>query len=407
LKTLDRDLPDAIWVRAIVPAIGFAGLCVFGTLYAFRPDWYFRFMSFFISSPFDYPFVDAQGIIAAVDCGSRGIDVFLQQPCDVLNRAFSYSPLWTRLTFLPTDKTWTNEFGVVQAALFLLSLAFLPQPRRKQDLELVILATFSSATVFAVERGNPDLLMFVLAVITGRLVELALPRRILGYMSILLAGLLKYYPFVLLLLLVRERFARFVAFALIAVAVMACFVWQYHDELVTAMHDLPIPYYFADNFGARQLPVGLPAVLDAVLSVFGWSGDRTRHALRNPDLVTGLHVLLVIAAVLLAAWLAFNAGFRAAILALPPREMNFLVVGAALVCGCFFAGQNIAYRGIHLLLALPALLLLARSPAGACTRALFRWTGYALIGTWPCNFSYRARACRQVRAGRHPSICGQ
>ena len=198
-------------------------------------------------------------------------------------------------------------------------------------------------------------------------------------MSVILAGLLKYYPFALLLLLVRERFTRFVMFGLVAVAVMAWFVWQYHGEIVRSIRALPEPYYFAEGFGAQQLPAGLPAVLSGLLSVLGWNSDRTREVLQNPALVIALRALLLIGALLLAVRLAFMGGFRAAIAALPPREMNFLVTGATLICGCFFAGQSIGYRGIHLLLALPGLLVLARSQSGPRTRTLFRWAGYALI----------------------------
>src|SRR5450759_2243500 len=135
------------------------GLCVFALLYAFRTDWYSRIISIFFANPFRYPFLDTQFFLAAVDCWDRGIDVYAQKPCDVLNRPFNYSPLWLRATFLPTGEAWTNRIGVTLDGVFLLSLALLPQPRRIRDLGLVLLATFSSRTVFALERGNIDLLM--------------------------------------------------------------------------------------------------------------------------------------------------------------------------------------------------------------------------------------------------------
>jgi hypothetical protein len=38
-----------------------------------------------------------------------------------------------------------------------------------------------------------------------------------------------------------------------------------------------------------------------------------------------------------------------------------MVIGSAVIAGCFFAGQSIGYRGIFLLLVLPGLLALSRS----------------------------------------------
>jgi hypothetical protein len=45
-------------------------------------------------------------------------------------------------------------------------------------------------------------------------------------------------------------------------------------------------------------------------------------------------------------------------------ESRVLVAGAALIAGCFFASQNIGYRGVHLILALAGLLALRREAGG-------------------------------------------
>jgi hypothetical protein len=38
-----------------------------------------------------------------------------------------------------------------------------------------------------------------------------------------------------------------------------------------------------------------------------------------------------------------------------------MVIGSAVIAGCFFAGQSIGYSGIFLLLVIPGLLALSRS----------------------------------------------
>jgi len=359
--------------------LGLAGLALFAVLYVYRTDWYFRIAAFFFVNPFRYPFLDLEFIPAAIDCWRHGVDVYVGTPCDVLNRPLIYSPLWLRATFLATGRGWTNWIGVTLDGLFLLSLGLLPQPRRPRELGLVIFATFSSLVVFALERGNFDLIMFLLAVVVGLSLEHSLPRRIVGYAAIMIAGLLKFYPFVLLLLLLRERLARFVAFALVAVAVMGWFVWQFHGELVRAVANLPPVDYFGDSFGAQQLPGGLPVVLAAFWNAFGLDGDALRQVLQNPAIVAVERIALGVGAIVLGARLAVAVGFRAAITALPDRELIFLMIGAALIAGCFFAGENVGYRGIHLLFALPGLLALVRAPLDGGTRTLFCWTIGALV----------------------------
>jgi hypothetical protein len=52
---------------------------------------------------------------------------------------------------------------------------------------------------------------------------------------------------------------------------------------------------------------------------------------------------------------------RTGLVALPDGERVLMVIGSAVIAGCFFAGQSIGYRGIFLLLVMPGLLALSRS----------------------------------------------
>jgi hypothetical protein len=64
---------------------------------------------------------------------------------------------------------------------------------------------------------------------------------------------------------------------------------------------------------------------------------------------------------------------------LPTRQLDFLVAGAALISGCFFASQSVIYRGIFLLLALPGLAELSRQIPTASGRRLFGSAGPAVV----------------------------
>jgi hypothetical protein len=51
-------------------------------------------------------------------------------------------------------------------------------------------------------------------------------------------------------------------------------------------------------------------------------------------------------------------------------DRRLLVVGAALVAGCFFAGQSVGYRGIDLLFVISGLIALRRELVDAVARRL-------------------------------------
>lgn len=92
--------------------------------------------------------------------------------------------------------------------------------------------------------------------------------------------------------------------------------------------------------------------------------------------------ILTTCAIVGAVALALRRDVQAAIAAMPERVRIFLQIGAAVVCGCFFAGQSIGYRGVFLLFVLPCLLGLARLSRGAAAW-IFRLAAYAtLYGLW-------------------------
>lgn len=261
-------LPVSDWSRLLIPVTGFIGLGIAALLYAIAPEWYFRMLSpfFFFDHPFRYPFLDTEAVLAGIDCWRKGEDVYAGTSCDVQNRPWIYSPLWLRLSFLPIDKSLTMPAGLLLCTAFLMSLRYLPQARGMRDVGLVLFATFSSATVFAMERGNLDLLMFVMAVGAAHCMAGQFGSRLIGYAIIALAGFLKFYPFVVLLALLREHLTRCLAIATALSIALLAFALYYQGELLRSFagigwlntHWGP----FSNRFGAAQFPDGIRVLVD-------------------------------------------------------------------------------------------------------------------------------------------------
>ena len=241
--------------------------------------------------------------------------------------------------------------GVGLDCAFFLSLAILPQPRKPSGIAWMTLALFSSMSVFALERGNIDLIMFLLIITGGWCWMRSLIFRLLGYAIFAAAGLLKFYPLVLFLLFVRERFRTFIGLCLAGAALVASFVWRFHGELHEMAGNLPVFSNFTDAFGSRQLPDGLPTALRYFYPGLSFSGFSV-----------ALWLALTAAAAIFAWRLASRADVRLAFAGLAANERCYLVIGATLFCGCFFAVENGSYRGIHFLFVLPGMLALGQAP---------------------------------------------
>lgn len=366
-----------------VPALGLAALCLAALAYAFDPPAYRAALGALMMRPYPTPFVDAVQIPALVECWRHGVDVYVVAPCDPLHRTLAYSPLWLRATFLPADLSWLNWLGLAMDGGFFLSLIVLPTPRRWSGACLMAAAALSSLPAFALERGNMDVIIFMMIAAGGWLCFQDRPSRFAGYTLFTFAGLLKFYPLVLFLLFLRERRAFFLTLTVAGFAVLLLFVVGFHDELRAMAANFPMIGYFKDGFGFRELPAGLGVVLQGMIDLTGLHdqpGFRRFDPQNSVALALGTLCLMMAAAFAIALRLVSRADFRAALDALSPAERGFLVIGAALIAGCFFAGENVSYRGIHFLFVMPGLVALA---TGRKRRRLFQVSlGVVLAVMW-------------------------
>ena len=367
--------------RLIAPLTSLTLLGVFAALYCTYPNLYEHILTVYGFEPFRYPFIDAEFIGRGVECWNRGVNVYLGNPCDILNRPHSYSPLWLRATFLPTATEWTPAIGLTIDIAFILSLYAILRPETWRETLILTLCSISTMTAFAMERANVDILLFVMLAAALRAASGPLPSRAAAYALILFAGLLKFYPLVALVLLLRERPRLFTLFTAFALAVLLAFVHTYSSELAAIGRNIPLGPPTSDLFGASNLPNGL-----ARLTADN-PGDAA-HANRLVKLLTWA-TLLPAAAALATAWVR-NAALRQAFAALPPTDEITLVLGSVLVAGCFFTGQSVGYRGIDLIFVAAGLLALRRHAPGAApsrlilsaivTIPVLMWEG--LVRTW-------------------------
>jgi hypothetical protein len=375
-----RALPDR-W-RWVVPALGFAVLALAIALYRLDPPVYFDVLTAMMMRPYPVPLIDAAQIPTLVECWRNGADVFVDASCDPLNRVLAYSPLFLWLFYPMSGPGWATGFGLALDAAFLLSLTLLPPPRRWLEVMLLAVATFSSLPAFALERANMDVAMFVLIAVGGWCCWRGPIARLFGYAALTLAGLLKFYPLVLFLLFLRERLSLFLALSLAAAGILAGFLWLFHAELAEMVRNLPTTSYFTDGFGVRQLPFGLGFVLQSLSAELGLDDTALVRSLGlpiNAILIVDVFVLMIFLSLGIGIQLATRRAFRRAFADLTAEQRGFLVAAAVLFCGCFFAGQNLSYRGIHFIFAVPGIVALATSPVSGAIRRVFRVTLAAML----------------------------
>ena len=354
--------------RLATPA---TALCLFAALaLLWHSGWhalYFGVLHLFGVEAFRFPFLDIHAVLAAAQCHRQGIDVYLYNPCDVLGRPHVYSPLW--LTLIPSflDTAATTMVGLGLDLMFILSLAVVIRPVTGGEVLVVALTALSPMTVYALERANNDLVIFLL-IVGGCALDCApRPWRLVSYALYLIAGLLKYYPLALFVLLARERRREALFTAGLATGIVVFLLIHAHADLAKALANIPSASYFSDSFSALNLPFGLAE------AVFG---PRLRSA-------AALSLLTVFIALAIARTQRTLRLLGAA--APDPNlfEAQCLLVGALLLTACFFTGQNINYRGIYFVLVMPGLVRLYRSAGDPAIRQfLARMIAAVLCVAW-------------------------
>jgi hypothetical protein len=323
-------------------------------------------------APFRFPFVDISVSLAAWECARRGIDVIISNPCDILQRGYVYSPIRLAASGVPLSVKDTMAVGWALDLLFITSLVLLPPPRGPMEFVLVLAATLSTMVVFALERANLDLLLFMLVLAAGLCAQGRPALRLVGYLAALLAALLKYYPAMALIVILRERPKAFFAIALAVAGALALFLVEYRAEIARGLPHIPSGRYDTDLFAAQNLP----SFMGMAIEVAAQPSDAA--ALLGGITRAGLYAALIVAAAVICRRLLHLAEWRSALAALAPLEQVLLAVGGAVIVGCFFAGQSISYRGVFLLLVCPGLLAVSRTRSRQC-RALGLYTAIVVV----------------------------
>jgi hypothetical protein len=320
----------------------------------------------------DTLFYDARNVAAAADCRRLGHDPLVDNPCDPSARPMNYPRMWLLLRFVGLHQSQTTVFGAAVVLLFLASVLLLVGRLTVWQGALVAAALCAPAVMFAVERGNMDLVLFsvlVLAVFAWR--ARSETTRLLSPALVLIAAAAKFYAAFALPAFAftghrRGRWVVATGFTLLGVYLAA----TVDDiEKVARAPEGGLRYSFGARIllghlyhqvvpeawqGGTLLAQAIAVVPLLVLTAAVWLWARHRFAPSEPDPAETRS----------GALLAFH-------------------MGALIYLGTFATRKNGDYRMVFLLLTIPLLLAWASSHAGDARRPLARaGLGAVLAALW-------------------------
>ena len=341
--------------------LGLLAAAYFG-FFALHPDLYFSLGV----NHYDGWFIDTFALLASNDALARGLDPYAPNPLDYFHRPHVYSHWWLHLRDLGLTRADTLWLGLGLVGTFLVAAMARLRPRTPGQVWWYAAVLCSSPVVLAVDRGNNDLVIFILlAPLVPCLLSGCRWVRWVPPFLVAAAAMLKYYPaaaaLVLLAAVDRDelRPRLFLTALLLAVAGISV-----AGDLAAFGPLAPQPEGLL-TFGATGF-----------FRELGWMGWL-------PKLVCAAAGLVAVAGCwagrLLGDW---EPG--------PEQRSSWLhfILGAVLLTGCFFTSVNFGYRWVFAIWLAPWLWVLPRDLAApAPVRRLARWTmGLLLVVLWWAPF---------------------
>lgn len=283
-------------------------------------------------------FADTRVITAGIESYAQGFDPLARNPNDPWGRYMNYPRVWCLLYLFGVTQADTTVIGLVMIGLFLTSLCLLWPRVSNLAVLLIVGALLSPAVLLGIERANTDLLMFTL--LTGAI--LTAPRwRVVANGLVWVAFVLKLYPIVGLLVLLKKRPESLKRFVLVNLVFIAGYVLLTLRDLMLVSRATPRASFL--SYGMNIL----------------WMDTMEQQ----PMYGASARIISYVGVVLIML-LSLTALFRDNIASETEADLPYLDafrMGAVIYTGTFLIGNNWDYRLMFLILALPQLLDWIRS----------------------------------------------
>ena len=218
------------------------------------------------------PFADMQAILSASDAYREGYNPYIENPNDPLGRQHVYSRPWLWLGYTGLTRDHSKFAAVLLMSFFFLLSIKILRPENGNEFLLSAMLLLSPAVLLGVERGNNDLIIFILlGLAVFFLNSKSRPLDLIAYFLLFLTSILKFYPIASFLIFVRiikdrKKFWMLAFFSIIFFGVYVAFTFsdfQYLKDIVPKPHG--------------RFTFGAAIFFECVLNLLGTMNQEEEH----------------------------------------------------------------------------------------------------------------------------------
>ena len=292
-------------------------------------------------------FADLHVIRGAYQSVQDGLDPYYQNPYDPWQRTYNYPPIWIYMlgAHLSIENIPIVGWGLV-ILFFITMLYFVGQVNYKDGI-IFALVFVSPVVFFLLERGNIDIIIFILSVLSLKLyTSNSQKASILTGTLISFLSILKLYPIFCIFNIFEDK-RKSIVYMSVAFGIFAIYLLTILNELPLISQNTPREVF--RSYGCAILPSYFLKLATVINPGF--------HVSRNLAIVWGLVMFALVA-------------ISVFIFAIRQRQISNLVenkqlfafrMGALIFLGTFGLGNNWDYRLVFLALTMPQLILWYKS----------------------------------------------
>src|SRR4028119_2314099 len=292
-------------------------------------------------------FADLRVLTSGAECIRLGYDVLIVNPCDPWQRPMNYPRIWSVPASWGLDQSHTVILGILFGLLFF-SLVFVTI-KRLNYIEALFYALIlcSPSVMLAIERGNNDLIIFILLSLSLLIMKNKTAIwRYFSYIIIMFAGILKVYPFFALITALKEKKRNFTVIFLSIFIAFGSYVVTDLESIILVSKATPRATKY--SYGGR-------VIFDVIFTSF--SSFYSSQIPPYFNLIKFLLFSLTIALFLLISYLlAKHTENLFQNNKLNINQIEAFRIGSSIYIGTFLIGNNWDYRLIFLLFTIPQIL---------------------------------------------------
>ena len=312
-----------------------------GIIWSFFSNGYIKTWELWHVPAMSPPFLDFRLIPGAIDTFRAGVDPAVSNPNDPLGRLFNYPKIWYGLFSLKISQEDTVWICIVLIALFFLILFAFPERIRVRDSLLLLLFIFSPACMLLYERGNVDLIFFILS----GLIIMTVNRWPIAAASILLtAAFFKLFPFFGIIIFFSENKKKFYALFGIVAAIFLLYV-------LFNIQSLKASWLLTQR--GTEVSYGVYIIFEILGNYFRYYLLKVVPEYQIKNIMMFLPYLIVF--LLLVGIYIISMRQKPVFPVTSERNLSAFRFGAAIYVGTFLLGNNWDYRLAFLLFVIPQL----------------------------------------------------